>query len=688
MAALLTVFVLSSWQETKAQDFLETVVVTASRSPETTASTTQSVNTVTNEDIIENGFRTLPEALAFTPGVSVQKTTHGHGSPFIRGFTGRQNLYLVDGIRFNNSTFRSGPIQYANTIDALGLDRFELVKSQGSVLYGSDALGGTLNAITVTSGYQDQAPGFFQNGFVFYRYDTNSQSHVGRNQQTFGSGGKWGITLGTTLKDFGDIRSDYYGTMRGTGYPEQNYDFKLELALAENHQLTLAHQFLNQDDVSRWHSTLENPGGWEGLAPGKFTSRFYDQERSLSYLRLEGEPTSGPVERYRATFSFQKSQDSEFQDRNPASAQTRFANIDTETYGITLEAQSNLSERTSLLYGADYYEDQIDSEGARNGVFEPRRRPLADDATYRSLGLFTQAKHEFNDCFEISAGLRYTYAEADLGKVWDGSEDISANESWDAFVGSVRGIYKLDEEWSLFGGISQGFRAPNVNDLSGNVTTRSGVQNRGNLDLDPERTITFELGGRHRSDNFNFEVAGFYTLVDDLITRVPRSDVDSSTVTVNGGEAWIAGLEAQGSWRFCRHWTLSGFLTYQYGDADRPAFFGGPEVTEPVSRIAPLRGSLALRYDHPSGKWWAEARVIAAAEQDRLAANDRGDTQRIPPGGTPSYFTGSIFAGYQATENLQLNLAVQNLTDDDFRVHGSGLNEPGLGATLGLKYSW
>ena len=675
--------------QSSAQDSLQTIVVTASRSPETTASTTQSVETVTNQDIIDNAFRTLPEALRFTPGVSVQKTTHGHGSPFIRGFTGRQNLYLVDGIRINNSTFRSGPVQYANTLDALALDRFELVKSQGSVLYGSDALGGTLNALTTSSGYRDEDPGFFQYGSLFYRYDTNSQSHVGRLQQSIGSGGKWGLTLGTTQKDFGDVRSNFFGSMRGTGYPEQNYDAKFEFALSENHSLTVAHQYLNQDEVNRWHSTLANPGGWEGLDPGGFTSRIHDQERSLSYVRLEGNELAGPIQRYRATFSYQDTQDTEIQDRNPASAQTRFSNIDTQIYGLTFEAQSDLTDNTTLLYGADYYEDHIDSQGARNGLFEPRRRPLADDSTYRSLGFFAQARHRFNERFDLSAGVRYTYAEANLGRIWDGSNDISANASWDAVVGSIRGLYKINEEWSLFGGISQGFRAPNVNDLSGNLTTRSGVQNSGNLDLDPERTMTFELGGRHQSSCARFEIVGFYTQVDDLITRIPQSPTVSDTVTVNGSEAWIAGLELEGSWNFSPNWTLSGFLTYQYGDNERPAFLtGGGTITEPISRLSPLRGSLALRYHHPSDKWWVEGRVIAAAEADRLAANDRGDTQRIPPGGTPSYVTTSLFAAYRVNDQLQLNLAVENLTDEDYRVHGSGLNGPGLGAVIGARYSW
>ena len=377
----ITGFTLSALVATSAGQEVTTlppVVVTASRELENKTDSTQSVETVTQEEFLEKNFRTLPEALALTPGVSVQKTTHGHGSPFIRGFTGRQNLYLVDGIRFNNSTFRSGPVQYANTVDGLGLERFELVKSQGSVLYGSDALGGTLNAMTVSSDYLDYDPGFFQHGSLLYRYSTNSESHVGRFQQSLGSGGEWGLTFGATLKEFGDVRSNHYGTMRGTGYPEQNYDLKFEWSPSENHQLTFAHQYLNQDDVNRWHSTLANPGGWEGLAPGGFTSRVYDQERSLTYLRYDGEPLSGPIQRYRATLSFQDSQDSETQDRNPTSAQTRFSEIETQTYGLTLEAQSDLSERTSLIYGADFYEDHIDSLGSRNGVFErtppPSRR--------------------------------------------------------------------------------------------------------------------------------------------------------------------------------------------------------------------------------------------------------------------------------------------------------------------------
>ena len=88
----------------------------------------------------------VPEALSETPGVLVQQTAHGQGSPYLRGFTGFRTVALVDGIRLNNSTFRDGPNQYWSTIDALAITRLEVVKGPASVMYGSDAVGGTVNA--------------------------------------------------------------------------------------------------------------------------------------------------------------------------------------------------------------------------------------------------------------------------------------------------------------------------------------------------------------------------------------------------------------------------------------------------------------------------------------------------------------------------------------------------------------
>ena len=93
------------------------------------------------------------------------------------------------------------------------------------------------------------------------------------------------------------------------------------------------------------------------------------------------------------------------------------------------------------------------------------------------------------------------------------------------------------------------------------------------------------------------------------------SQPDSVAVTTNGQEAYIAGIELDGSWRISPCWTLSGYLTWQDGEADRPAYIGGPILTEPVSRLSPLVGSVALRYDSPDDRWWVEGRVTAADKQ-------------------------------------------------------------------------
>lgn len=93
------------------------LVVTATRADQDVKKAPTQVRTLSAGQFQERQPRTLPEALRELPGVNVQKTSNGQGSPFIRGFTGFRNLALIDGIRFNNSIFREGPNQYWNTID-------------------------------------------------------------------------------------------------------------------------------------------------------------------------------------------------------------------------------------------------------------------------------------------------------------------------------------------------------------------------------------------------------------------------------------------------------------------------------------------------------------------------------------------------------------------------------------------
>jgi len=683
-----------------AQELLNPLVITATRTAQLEKNVPYTTHLLSADFLQNHSVRTLPEAFQYVPGVLMQKTTHGHGSPIIRGFTGRQNLLLVDGVRANNSTFRGGPVQYWNTFDPLAIDHIEIIKSQGSVLYGSDAIGGTVNHFTKSSRFRDEPAGqAYVGGSAFYEYRSNGQgSHIGRLETQTGVGGKFGVLLGFSAKDYGDIESNAIGRMKNTGYPEQDFDFRFDWAVAPDSTVTVVSNYVNQDDISRWHRTLDNPGWTHGnhvTAPGKWTANTYDQERSMSYLRYATEnPQAGAaIRRWSATVSFQSTADSEFQNRFPEVAASntgvlRQTHIDVDTTGIDLSLESPIGPGM-LTYGFDFYHDEVDSSGDRsrlNGSGRTENLPIADDSTYDLFGLYAQYAFKPVENFELTAGSRYTYAEASLGRFAGGKNE---SRDWDDVVNSLRGIYFLTDAWTLYGGASQAFRAPNLDDLSGNLASRSGVSVGGNTDLNPENYITYEIGSRYDRETTSLNAAIFYTDVDDLITSTRASPTSSNLIAVNGGKGYVYGIELEGAWRFHPQWTLSGFAAWQKGKTESPVHIGGPDLKKPNTRQLPLSGSVALRWNDATSKFWVEARLLAATEEDRIGPADQAlDDQRIPTGGTPGYISASLRAGWRVNENLDLTCAIENLTDEDYRIHGSGQNETGFGATCGIRLNW
>ena len=127
---------------------MDEVTIIAQRNEQKVFNTMGSVTVLNAKNLKNYQYRSTPETLFGANGVFVQKTNHGGGSPFLRGLTGNQTLILIDGIRLNNSTFRYGPNQYLNTIDPFLIQNIEIYKGGGSVQYGSDALGGTLQINT------------------------------------------------------------------------------------------------------------------------------------------------------------------------------------------------------------------------------------------------------------------------------------------------------------------------------------------------------------------------------------------------------------------------------------------------------------------------------------------------------------------------------------------------------------
>jgi hemoglobin/transferrin/lactoferrin receptor protein len=105
--------------------------------------------------------------------------------------------------------------------------------------------------------------------------------------------------------------------------------------------------------------------------------------------------------------------------------------------------------------------------------------------------------------------------------------------------------------------------------------------------------------------------------------------------------------------------------------------------------MLPFTASTALRYTSVDEKWWIEGRLSGAVDADRVHSLDQAaDNQRIPTNGTPGYIVASLGVGYEPIENFRLTATLQNLLDQDYRIHGSGQNEQGFGAVCGVKYEW
>ncbi|MFH1231394.1 MAG: TonB-dependent receptor plug domain-containing protein, partial [Planctomycetota bacterium] len=261
----------------------EEIIVTASRSEMKPFETAYITDIITSDQIQNRRFsRSTPEIFSSDPSVTVQKTSQGQGSPFIRGFTGFRNLLLIDGIRLNNSVFRDGPNEYWNTVDAFTIGRLEVVKGPASVLYGSDAIGGTVNVITISP---EQEKGF--SARASERYSTADNSSVARTEIDGALNPHLKILLGGSAKDFNELKGGRHtGEQPKTGYEEMDYDLKTEYLINSKDRLVFVHQNVNQPDVWRTHATTFGIS-WQGTATGTDKARIYNHQRQLTYLQYQ-----------------------------------------------------------------------------------------------------------------------------------------------------------------------------------------------------------------------------------------------------------------------------------------------------------------------------------------------------------------------------------------------------------------
>ncbi len=666
------------------EDLLKISVFSAARHQQKLTDSPRSVSVITREEIRRRNYRTTPEALNELVGVLVQETNYGGGSPFIRGLVGNQILILIDGIRLNNAIFRLGPNQYLNTVDINQIERIEVVRGTGSVLYGSDALGGVINIVTKS---EKAGEGRIDlQGRSFVRYASADQGTIGRVEFR-GSGRPWGLIGGLSYKKFGDLRAGRgIGLQTYTGYDESDADFKLNLRLKEGHQVTAALQHVRQTDVPRT----------DRLASGvNLKYEWNPQARDLAYAQYEASDLGSLVNTVRLALSYQ-TQSGTVQTILTATPDVQDEYFDrVNTLGASFQLSSTLGKRQLLTYGVEYYGDRIASSKVNvdfaTGTETQAEGTFADGSTYRSMGAFLQDEIQVYRPLSLVLGARYSRfrVRANLDDPNTGSLEIRSTPH--AVTGSAYALCRLTDKVTATLGVAQGFRAPDIDDLTILGSFSSGFEVP-NPDLTPEQSINYEFGLRVQHSRYSGSVYYFFTDIQDMIVRgagefngLPFMDYNGNGIQDPGeedvyqrrnlGRARIQGSEAEGRLRILPFLTAIANLAWIRGD-DLAA-------DTPLRRMPPLRGKLGLDWSTTKGMW-IEVYSLFAAKQDRLAPGDVSDP-RIPDGGTPGYLTLNLRGGIDIRPYGNFTLGCENVTNQAYRLHGSGIDGPGINLVIGYE---
>ncbi len=690
MPRLLSVCVLALASSARAQEpatesrsldgAASTTLVTATRESQAWIEAPYATTVLVEEDLTRRFSRTTPQALAGVPGVSVQETGYGQGSPYLRGFTGYQTLMLIDGIRLNNSVFRSGPNQYWSTVDPFSIARLEVVRGPSSVLYGSDAIGGTVNVLT--RGPTTWGEGFRHAESLHYRFASADTSDVVRAEVSGTFDRDSGFLLGADGKWTDDVAGgEDIGTQENTGYDEWAGDLKFEHFLGPNTRLVFAHQRVQQDDAPRTHRTLYAES-FEGTAVGTDRRHDFDQNRELTYLQLHGEQHGGAFDAFHASLSWHDQE--EVLKRVSGGGTASEQGFDVETLGLFAYASSD-TDLGRLTYGADYYRDGVDSFSST----QPIQGPVADDASYDLFGAFVQDELDLSERTTLTLGGRFNWADVNAGSVFDpvSGTQTDLQDDWSALAASARFLHRLDPDaLHLFGGVSQGFRAPNLSDLTRLDSARSNEFEIPSPGLDPEYTTNYELGLKALAARSVSQVSFFYTDVRDLILRRPTGNVNgggqAEVVKENVGDGYVYGIEAEAAVSVGGDWEVFGGATFVEGKVETYPSSAPLTDEEYFDKLMPFTAQLGTRWE--SERRWFEFAAVGAGDADKLSTADTLDTQRIPPGGTPGYVVLHARGGWRLGQHFALDIGLENLLDEDYRVHGSGLNRPGRSLIVGL----
>lgn len=666
--------------------FLDEVTVTATRSAQTVKETPGQVDVVTHEEISELGYSGPQDLVRYVPGVYVDgdSTRLGTSGFNIRGIGGNRVLTRIDGIP-TAEQFDFGPFsvtQYALDVDAL--ERAEIVRSAGSALYGSDALGGVVSLTTRSprSYLAGQPMALSLRGAYDGRNDEASETLV------FARGGdRWQASVLYGHRDGGEL--DNQGEVESSDFTRtapNPIDRRQDNVLAK---LAYVNGSSEVEGALEWFDSRADTEVFSAVQPGSpFSSAVLEsvaqdtQERRRLSLRQSLVKESVFTDSFLWRAYWQDADtaqevDELRQDSQGLLERNGLLTFEQESYGAEVEVHKALgsSGRQSLVYGLVLQRDSFDQLRDREELYVEDGSPVPTSLAFPSkyfpasdvdeLGAFAQAELAFfSGRLKALPGLRFDRYDLDADQedtvYLDGNPGTPppVDITDQAISPKLALTYSMTSELSAFAQYAQGFRAPPMSAVNNGFTNQAGgYRTLPNPNLEPETSDNFELGLRGSFSRGSFSVTAFDNDYEDFIETVTLG-FDPQTFLIefqpqNLAAVSIRGIELAGELRIGRSWRLRGAYSNIEGEDET--------ADEPLESIAPPTLVAGLRYQAPGGRWGAEA------TSRFTESKDAGD---LPEGSdqfqAPSYSVFDLAAWIAFNEHLSLQVTAWNLGDESY----------------------
>tara|TARA_B100001123_G_scaffold360694_1_gene416837 strand:+ start:2878 stop:5259 length:2382 start_codon:yes stop_codon:yes gene_type:complete len=679
--------------------------VTVTATPSGAVAAYDAFNAVTvldNFELIANPQTTLGEVLQNEPGVAKRSFGPGSSRPIIRGFDGDRVLIMEDGIRTGDLSSSSG--DHGVLTDPNGLDRVELVRGPATLLYGSNAVGGVVNAITPHESFRqtrgDNTRGQFSidTGSADQQFGSNAGlQHRQGNLLLWGSGGSRrtgdyntpsgkiensGTQISTGRAGIGYLGDKLFAT---SGFTIEDGRYGVPFA-GEYHEHDHAEGHDDHDDHDEEEDEL-----YVDLDSRRRVGRFDVGMANLDNRLIEG---------FQISFNTTDWRHDELENEGGVdSIHTSFLN---RSYVTRAEFTQRSTGRLSGKFGAWALRRNFSATGAE-ALAPPTSQTAIAAFAYEELD-FGRVRVQFGGRLEgndYNVGERTGHDEEDDHDDHDDHDDDDDHDDHDDhdddddhdeehepeapavrnrnFAGnsvSAGILTNLGSNTTFVTNLTGSHRAPSLSELYnfgphvGSLTFEVG-----DSELNSETTIGLDVSLRHQSPNVR---GSFNAYVYDIDNFVFSSITDEMAHglrigTIQQADSRFLGFDAEASGRIGnRAWLNAGF-----GAVDAELKNSG----EGLPRIPPLRGRISL--DLPYKDLTVSPEIIVAAAQNQIYKSETV---------TSGYSVLNLRLSYvwtQPTAAHVIGLSAYNLTNELYRNHTSFIKDlaPEIGRGVRASYS-